>query len=377
MRFILIYIIQVNLYVKYLHKSFQRRLESISPSITKESSKKGKVFFDKYSFCRFVLNAVILILLCSSCTHDPQEEADKAYNGGNFREAADLYMRLAHKDSVQSEQLLRAKQLFNAGCAIFRQSDFDSSALQFSMTAAQFKDSLFRADSYYNLGNSLFFSGEKIDSNSKNGNQSVPADRSSFDKYKSAAAAYIDALKVNPRDSNSRYNLAYVNEKLRQLQNSGKGGSNENSGDNGNSNEGNDSNKGNNSNKDKSGAEKSNNQNKQDKQGNNKQDDKNQTGKDKNGKSQDKNGQNGQSKQNGKNDNGQNNHEADASQNQSNNNMMQMQPSKQTGKESYSHKLSKQDAELLLKVLAGEEKKMKKRNIKKGTGKSMGSGKPW
>lgn len=85
---------------------------------------------------------------------------------------------------------------FNLGDAYYKQGKFDEAAEQFqSLThRATSKDTLAKA--YHNLGNSLLRSK----------------------KYQECVDAYKNALKNNPADEDTRYNLSYAQQMLKQEQ---------------------------------------------------------------------------------------------------------------------------------------------------------------
>ena len=89
---------------------------------------------------------------------------------------------------------------FNVGDAIYKQKRYEDAGKQFQLSAQTNSNDEVKAKAYHNLGNS--FMQEK--------------------KYEEAVKAYKSALKINPVDADTKYNLAYANEKLRQ--NKGGGG---------------------------------------------------------------------------------------------------------------------------------------------------------
>lgn len=95
--------------------------------------------------------------------------------------------------------------VFNLGDAIYQQGRYDTAAKWFELSAKTNPDSFARAKAYHNLGNT--YAKKK--------------------SWKEAAGAYKEALKINPHDADTRYNLAYANEMLRQ-QNQGGGGGGQN-----------------------------------------------------------------------------------------------------------------------------------------------------
>ncbi|MDQ3048715.1 MAG: tetratricopeptide repeat protein [Bacteroidota bacterium] len=88
------------------------------------------------------------------------------------------------------------KSAFNLGDAYYKQEKYDEAAEQFQILThrATSKDTLSKV--YHNLGNALLKSK----------------------KYEASVNAYKNALKNNPSDEDSRYNLAYAQQMLKQQQ---------------------------------------------------------------------------------------------------------------------------------------------------------------
>ncbi len=84
---------------------------------------------------------------------------------------------------------------FNLGDALYRQEKYEDAARQFSEAASMSKDKGQIASAYHNMGNSLL--------------QAKQIDKS--------IEAYKEALRNNPKDDETRYNLAYA-KMLRQQQ---------------------------------------------------------------------------------------------------------------------------------------------------------------
>lgn len=88
------------------------------------------------------------------------------------------------------------KGAFNLGDAYYKQGKYEEAANQFQLLThrATSKDTLSKA--FHNLGNSLLKSK----------------------KYQESVDAYKNALKNNPNDADTRYNLAYAQQYLKQQQ---------------------------------------------------------------------------------------------------------------------------------------------------------------
>ena len=91
---------------------------------------------------------------------------------------------------------------FNLGDALFRQEKFEEAAKQFENLAHSETSKESRAKAYHNLGNTYMMSKDE---------QQQP-------KFKEAVEAYKNALRNNPKDDETRYNLAYAQKMLQQQQ---------------------------------------------------------------------------------------------------------------------------------------------------------------
>jgi tetratricopeptide (TPR) repeat protein len=118
-------------------------------------------------------------------------EANKLYEEGQYEQAAELYKKAL---SVNDKHI-EAK--FNLADALYKTEKYEEAANYFKTIAQETKDKNIKSQAYHNLGNSLF----------------------QLKKLEEAQKAYQKALIHNPKNEDARYNLAYVNELLRQQQN--------------------------------------------------------------------------------------------------------------------------------------------------------------
>lgn len=118
------------------------------------------------------------------------KEGNAAYKKNDFVNAEKEYNKALgkNKDSY--------KGAFNLGDAYYKQGKYEEAANQFQLLThrATSKDTLAKA--FHNLGNSLLKSK----------------------KYQESVDAYKNALKNNPNDADTRYNLAYAQQYLKQQQ---------------------------------------------------------------------------------------------------------------------------------------------------------------
>jgi Ca-activated chloride channel family protein len=137
---------------------------------------------------------IILLILISGVPVFAQKEkgyikmGNELYNQKKYPEAAVLYNKAVEKkkESVEGQ--------FNLGDALYKQKQFDKAAEQFKKISEVNKDKAITARAYHNLGNTL------LENN----------------KLEESIDAYKKALLNNPKDEETRYNLAYALEKLKQ-----------------------------------------------------------------------------------------------------------------------------------------------------------------
>jgi len=111
---------------------------------------------------------------------------DKKYSDAevNYKKSLDV-----NKDSKPAQ--------FNLGDAYYKQGKFDEATKQFEGISSDSKlDKEDKARAYHNLGNSYLQSK----------------------KYNESINAYKNALKLNPKDNDTRYNLAYAQSMIQQQQ---------------------------------------------------------------------------------------------------------------------------------------------------------------
>ena len=80
------------------------------------------------------------------------------------------------------------KAIFNLGDALYKQGRYESAAKEFLSLLSSKVDNKTKSQIYYNLGNSLLKAR----------------------KIAESVEAYKNALKLNPKDANAKYNLAYA-----------------------------------------------------------------------------------------------------------------------------------------------------------------------
>ncbi len=118
-------------------------------------------------------------------------EGNKQYNQKNYNDAEVNYRKSLQKDSTYF------KGKYNLANALYKQKNYDEAARIYSSLAEQEKDKKIKSSIYHNLGNSYLQKKE-------------------FDK---SIEAYKQALKYNSKDYDTKYNLSYAMQMLKQQQN--------------------------------------------------------------------------------------------------------------------------------------------------------------
>ena len=117
-------------------------------------------------------------------------DGNGAYKQGKFADAEVNYRKALNKNQeIESGT-------FNLGDALYKQGRFDEAAEQYRIAATRQHENDAKAQALHNLGNSLV-KGNKIPD---------------------GIAAYKEALKLNPKDADTKYNLEYAKALLQQQQ---------------------------------------------------------------------------------------------------------------------------------------------------------------
>ena len=117
-------------------------------------------------------------------------------DGNNFYEKKKFSdAEVAYRKSLNKNQQSREGN-FNLGDAFYKQGKYEEAAKQFENVNGQKQDDKTKAAALHNYGNSMIQS----------------------QKYEQGIEAYKQSLKLNPKDDDTRYNLAYAQSMLKQQQ---------------------------------------------------------------------------------------------------------------------------------------------------------------
>ncbi len=145
---------------------------------------------------RILLKLFAIILVFASLIANGQTErqfvrkGNKSYEKGNYKDAEIDYRKALSKNPSSG----RAQ--YNLGTSLYKQKNAEEAVKALSNVNTSEMDKNSRAKVYHNLGNSLL----------------------EAKKYPESIQAYKNALRNNPTDQDTRYNLAYAMKKLQQQQ---------------------------------------------------------------------------------------------------------------------------------------------------------------
>jgi len=115
-------------------------------------------------------------------------EGNRQFNAGRAEDAERSYRRALHIDERSDIAT------FNLGSSLYRQQRFDEAAREFEKTVSGMTDNMDKARAYHNLGNSLLHQ----------------------QKLEESIEAYKQSLRNNPNDMDTKYNLSYAMNLLRE-----------------------------------------------------------------------------------------------------------------------------------------------------------------
>jgi tetratricopeptide (TPR) repeat protein len=110
------------------------------------------------------------------------EDGNKAYNAGQFAKAQSFYEQSISLD--RENKFVQAN--FNLANALFQQKKYNEAAKQYQSFIEKSSDDGWKEQGYYNLANTFFAKQD----------------------YPAAIKTYQQALHLNPKDEDARYNLA-------------------------------------------------------------------------------------------------------------------------------------------------------------------------
>jgi len=139
---------------------------------------------------------IILLMLLSGQWLYAQDAKSSVYQGNKLYSEKKYDEAAADYNKAAGDKQLALQGNFNLGDALYKQKKFDDAAQHFTDIGSSANNTVVKAGAYHNLGNTMF--DQK--------------------KYQESVNAYEKSLLSNPKDDQTRYNLAYAQEKLKQQQ---------------------------------------------------------------------------------------------------------------------------------------------------------------
>jgi Ca-activated chloride channel homolog len=139
---------------------------------------------------------LIIMILGLSISSFAQGERKHIRNGNKDFEKEEFEdSEVSYRKALEKE-VESVDAAFNLGDALFKQEKYEEAARQFQLLASKVEDKEKRGHIFHNLGNSLL----------------------QAQKLEESINAYKEALRNNPSDMETKYNLAYAQSKLQEQQ---------------------------------------------------------------------------------------------------------------------------------------------------------------
>lgn len=150
------------------------------------------MLINKNNQFHFLASVIFLLLAFSNAVAQRAlvNQGNDEYEKKQYRNAEDSYKKALSENSGSFAGR------YNLGNALYRQEKYDEAAKEYLQSFTSDDEYAVKEDAYYNMGNAL-----------------VKAQ-----KYEEAIEAYKQALKMNPADEESRYNLSYAMQMLKKQQ---------------------------------------------------------------------------------------------------------------------------------------------------------------
>lgn len=155
-------------------------------------------------------NILLIVFLCFSSLTFSQKKEQEREARAHVREGNTLYNNLKFADAEIAYKKALTKKTnypkanYNLGNALYQQNRNKEALEQYELVAKTTKDKNVKAEVFHNMGNT--FMNEK--------------------KYQPAVEAYKNALRNNPKDEETRYNLALAQKMLKNQQQQNKNNKN-------------------------------------------------------------------------------------------------------------------------------------------------------
>jgi Ca-activated chloride channel homolog len=151
----------------------------------------------------YLLSLYIFFLFLTIPLHAQRSEINEGVEQYNEQKFADAEVNFK-KGKEKAPESFEAH--FNLGDAYYKQQRYEESLKEFYSSLELAEEQDLRAKAYHNIGNSLLKS----------------------QKFKESIEAYKNALKINPNDQETKYNLSYALKQLEDQQNQQQNQQNQN-----------------------------------------------------------------------------------------------------------------------------------------------------
>ena len=144
---------------------------------------------------QFIIIVLILLngsLLFAQNANSYIHKGNELYNEQKYKDAETNYRKSVEKGGTAAP----VEGSFNLGDALYKQKKYADAAQRFTDISSSSANPSIAANAYHNLGNSLM----------------------ETKKYQESIDAYKKSLLNNPKDDQTRYNLAYAQEMLKKQQ---------------------------------------------------------------------------------------------------------------------------------------------------------------
>jgi Ca-activated chloride channel family protein len=149
---------------------------------------------------QIVIPIFLFIILSTLAFHTKAQEPNKSstkkeiIQGNEYYKKQDWNNAKKHYTNALVQDINNPIALYNMANTLYKTKDNETSRKAYEQSIINTNDKLVKAKAYHNIGNTY----------------------ANEEKWKEAATAYKNALKNNPNDADSKYNLSYVNQKIKK-----------------------------------------------------------------------------------------------------------------------------------------------------------------
>jgi Ca-activated chloride channel homolog len=149
--------------------------------------------YSAHSICRWIIPGLFLVFSATSYSQADRKlirEGNREYSKDKFSESEISYRKAIDKNKESADAV------FNTGDALYKQKKYEDAGKQFIENHNMNEDKKKRSASMFNLGNSLLMAN----------------------KVQESIEAYKGSLKLDPDNLQTKYNLAFAQDLLKEQQ---------------------------------------------------------------------------------------------------------------------------------------------------------------